>query len=145
MPVRGLPDLYFRDNYNSPLDPVTEDAFNQYLRTESLRRGYDMNLEMNDYDLRGAFGSGQLSGGFGQHGTDQYKKPNHPTFSDESMYHHTPSPFGEPWMGGHWTDHTYTPSAEMLDHNDIDALKSYMRDKEPDIKLIVPKRKKNAK
>ncbi len=47
-----------------------------------------------DYDLRGAYAAGQTRDGRG-HMTDQFKKPNHPTFSNESQYaeHGTP---------GHW-------------------------------------------
>lgn len=38
-----------------------------------------------DYDLRGAFKAGLKPGPDG-HWPDTYKKPNHPTFSDESIY-----------------------------------------------------------
>lgn len=38
-----------------------------------------------DYDFRGAYKAG-LQPGPDQHWLDTYKKPNHPTFSDESIY-----------------------------------------------------------
>jgi hypothetical protein len=40
---------------------------------------------MYDYDVNGYFLSGQGTSPNG-HMTDQFKKPNHPTFSDESIY-----------------------------------------------------------
>lgn len=62
-------------------------------------------LDEQDYDLRGAW-----LGGFKPntgHGTDQFKKPNHPTFSQESQYSTPLQP------GGTWTDNTYVPSPAM--------------------------------
>ena len=50
-----------------------------------------------DYDLRGAFlAAAQANGRL--HMTDQFKKPNHMSFSDGSQYS-TPQ-----HMGGHWSD-----------------------------------------
>ena len=40
-----------------------------------------------DYDLRGAFLRGVTSSPENGHFPDTFKKPNHPTFSDESMYY----------------------------------------------------------
>ncbi len=62
-----------------------------------------------DYDLRGAFAAGQGRGGNG-HMTDQFKKPNHPTFSNESQYAE-----GEnAKYAGHWGpgEENYIPGQE---------------------------------
>lgn len=60
-----------------------------------------------DYDLRGAFKEG-LQPGADAHWSDEFKKPNHPTFSDQSRY----APYGAPgrWSGD-WNPATrvYTP------------------------------------
>lgn len=50
-----------------------------------------------DYDLRGAFSEGADRDANG-HLPDTYKKPNHPTFSNESIY----AKYGNPghWVGG---------------------------------------------
>lgn len=56
-----------------------------------------------DYDLRGAFKAGLTPSANG-HWPDTYKKPNHPTFSDQSRY----ADFGTP---GTWQGETFTPPA----------------------------------
>ena len=59
-----------------------------------------------DYDLRGAFKAGLQPDATTGHWPDTFKKPNHPTFSDQSKY----APFGNPgsWQGG---GGTFTPGA----------------------------------
>jgi hypothetical protein len=54
-----------------------------------------------DYDLRGAFKAGLKPGKDG-HWPDTFKKPNHPTFSIESIY----APYGQP---GRWQGETFIP------------------------------------
>ena len=71
---------------------------------------------------------------------DTYKKPNHPTFSDESQYHGTASPWGVPFEGGRWSPDgkSYTPSATMLKYtHPVDFLKNYMKRVEPSTSLIL--------
>lgn len=55
-----------------------------------------------DYDLRGAYLEGLKPAANG-HWPDTYKKPNHPTFSDQSKY----AGFGTP---GHWEGETFIPA-----------------------------------
>lgn len=50
-----------------------------------------------DYDLRGAYKEG-MTRSSNNHLSDKYKKPNHPTFSDESKYAKD-----APEKAGHWT------------------------------------------
>lgn len=57
----------------------------------------------NDYDLRGAFADGTDRDGRG-HLPDTYKKPNHETFSDESVYARE-----APESAGHWDGERYSP------------------------------------
>ncbi len=56
-----------------------------------------------DYDFRGAFKEGINKGPDG-HWPDTYKKPNHPTFSDESIY-----AMAAPQKAGHWDGDTFVP------------------------------------
>ena len=56
-----------------------------------------------DYDLRGAFKAGLRPDKTG-HWPDTFKKPGHPTFSDESKYATRAYP------GGHWQGEKYIPS-----------------------------------
>lgn len=57
----------------------------------------------SDYDLRGAFAAGIRPSQAG-HWPDTYKKPNHPTFSDESQYASR-----APGKAGHWEGEKFIP------------------------------------
>lgn len=56
-----------------------------------------------DYDLRGAF-KARLTPGADGHWPDTFKKPNHPTFSNESIYAKD-----APEMAGRWEGKKYIP------------------------------------
>jgi hypothetical protein len=76
--------------------------------------------------------------GPGQHYPDTYKKPNHPTFSDQSMYH------GQGGAeGGHWDTNpdgtwTFTPGRTNLENFSADALRDYFQRVEPGNTLNLP-------
>ena len=57
-----------------------------------------------DYDYKSAVEAGAPPDPVTGHWPDKYKKPNHPTFSDESMYASQGNP-------GHWTGDVFTPAA----------------------------------
>lgn len=57
-----------------------------------------------DYDLRGAFKAGLKPNPKSGHWPDTYKKPNHPTFSNESKYAKD-----RPDLAGHWEGDKYIP------------------------------------
>lgn len=143
-----LPELdeYFRHNYNTELTPKEEKAF----RTWAKKNQRNPDLESTDYDLRGFWKNQESFAGNG-HGSDRYKKPNHPTFSVESQYHGTPSPWGGRWEGGTWfmptplesalrgSPPTFTPSATMLRYtHPREVLLRYMNEREPGIRLQDP-------
>jgi hypothetical protein len=84
---------------------VEEDAAFRKWRAEQVRQGHIHPDDSGvDYDFRGAWKSG-LSQGEGGHWFDTFKKPNHPTFSDESQY----AP-GLRRRAGHWLGDTYVRS-----------------------------------
>ena len=60
-----------------------------------------------DYDFRGAYKAGINPAAPGAHWPDTYKKPNHPTFSNESQY--ATGPFAK--YAGSWKGDTYVPAA----------------------------------
>lgn len=66
-----------------------------------------------DYDLRGAWKSGAVADAETGHWPDTYKKPVHPTFSDESVYAKY-----APQLAGHWDGDTYVPRAASLEARD---------------------------
>lgn len=97
-----------------------------------------------DYDLRGYW----LNGGYKEessgHMPDTYKKPNHPTFSNESIYHGKPDPWGKKFDGGAWegddkSGWTFKPTHYMLSrtHN-LENMKRYMAENEKGVKLVLP-------
>jgi len=134
---------YFLNNYNTKLTPEQEAAFQQWVAEQSERKGRDISQDQLDYDIRGAFldlVSGKMKEDERGHTGDTYKKPNHPTFSDQSVYHNTDDPFtGGKFIGGTWGENTYTPSIEMLNStHPMGFLVDYMQKREPDIQLIFP-------
>src|SRR5262245_39669562 len=92
--------------------------------------------DLYDYDLRGAFKSGAAADERG-HLTDQFKKPNHPTFSDQSQYH------GHGGLeGGHWTqesDGSYSFSPGRTNHEfySTQGMQRYFERNEPGNRLVI--------
>lgn len=89
------PQIPFDSNFNTKLNPTEEQDFQSWKAKNAPR---DSGV---DYDLRGAFKAG-LKPGENGHWPDTFKKPGHPTFSDQSMY----APFGAP---GSWQGNTFEP------------------------------------
>lgn len=120
--MTGLADLF-----NTPLNPKDEDKFLRWAQEAGKTR------DLEDYDLRGAWKSGALTGG---HGPDTYKKPNHPTFSNESMYS-TPQRPGGSWQqaGDDWL---FWASQQNMRSHPMGALADYFRQVEPGNNVIFP-------
>lgn len=112
-PTMKLDDNYFKNNYNTRLSPQEEQAYQQWAQ-QNNRLNDDA-----DYDMRGAWKANIGQSGNG-HYPDTFKKPNHPTFSDQSMYHGIENPNGGQFIGGTWEDapggkaSMFTPSIEMV-------------------------------
>jgi hypothetical protein len=66
--------------YDTKLSPPEETKF------QSWKQKNAPNDSGADYDLRGAYKAGLSPAASNGHWSDLYKKPNHPTFSNESMY-----------------------------------------------------------
>jgi hypothetical protein len=81
------------DKYDTPLTDKQYEDYKEWAR----KSGRDPAFEERDYDLRGFFLTHPEPLKPGEHGKDTFKKPWHPTFSDESKYS-----TGEN-QGGHWT------------------------------------------
>lgn len=92
-----------------------------------------------DYDNQGAYLVQQQLSANG-HGSDQFKKPNHPTFSDQSQYNGVAGN-----IGGTWGDGTYTPSGTNLGYRSQEELQRYFNQVEPDIKLLAAALRKGKK
>lgn len=136
-------DLDFTNNFNTALTPQEEADYKLWLVSQSQARGRDMSQDNYDYDMRGYFKAGSGLDGVEGHFPDTFKKPNHPTFSNESVYHGVGDGRGGRYVGGAWSnkdgvDH-YQPSNEMLSvtHNP-DFLADYFKRVEPNARLILP-------
>jgi hypothetical protein len=126
-----MADLDFTRQFNTALEPQQEQQFLQLLNSSGRAN------DLYDYDLRGAFKDGLLKGDARGHLPDKYKKPNHPTFSTESVYHNAVMPGGA-WAkdsSGKWT---FQASPFNLQMHGLDGLQQYFRRVEPDSQLVLP-------
>lgn len=80
-------------NYNTHLSPEEE---RDYAGWKAKNAPNDSG---EDYDLRGAYKAGLEKDIASGHWSDRFKKPNHPTFSDQSQYAQE-----APEKAGHWDD-----------------------------------------
>lgn len=85
-------------DFNTKLSSEDETKFQAWKQTYAPKDSGD------DYDLRGAYKAGLTPADNG-HWPDTYKKPNHPTFSDQSIY----AGYGNP---GKWEGDKYIPGTK---------------------------------
>ncbi len=84
--------LDFSDKFNSAIPDEKQAAYSQW--HDALPKQLQSS---RDYDLQGAFLNG-TSADFRDHMTDQFKKPNHVTFSDQSVYSGRDGNTGGTWL-----------------------------------------------
>lgn len=87
-----------RRTYNTTLSPDEETKFTEWKQQNAP------NDTGQDYDLRGAFRAG-LSPAANGHWADTFKKPNHPTFSNQSQY----AVGSDAARAGHWDGDKFIP------------------------------------
>ena len=104
----ALPDD-MSGQYNTQLSPDEESAY------QAWAKGQGREKDVFNYDLRGAWKelqSGTMSEDERGHLGDKYKKPNHPTFSTESIYNGK-----DGYQGGVWSREgnvdVYTPQHKL--------------------------------
>ena len=88
--------------YDTKLSPEDEAKFQDW------KAKYAPNDSGQDYDLRGAYKAGVTPDPNTGHMPDTFKKPNHPTFSDQSQYAKD-----RPDLAGSWNGETYVPPKIM--------------------------------
>lgn len=130
-----MPDFF--NKYNTQLDPIDEEKFVDWAADNNKLN------DVEDYDLRGFYKQqGQLDER--GHAADQFKKPNHPTFSNESIYNGQ-----DGYNGGVWSevgDKThFAPSETNLQMRSPEQLQGYFKQVEPDVALDMPARFQNLK
>ncbi len=120
--------------YNTKLTDAEEKQFQEWAAKNNRTK------DTEDYDLRGFWKNKEDFADNG-HGSDRYKKPNHPTFSDQSQYSTANN------RGGKWTEDangkvTFTPSEANLKNMSADQLQRYFDKYEPGVTLNLPKKAK---
>lgn len=122
----------YRDQYNTHLSPEDEAAYQAWAK----KNGRENDVE--DYDMRGAWLEAKQKGvsledGRG-HYPDMYKKPNHPTFSDQSKYNGEGGVNGGTWSKTSDGRDVYTPNRD-LSPQEQQSLKEYFAKNEPNAVL----------
>jgi hypothetical protein len=132
LPARYWPEGYQAGGrvYETPLSREEESRFQDWKQRYAPRDSGE------DYDLRGAFKAGVKPDPRSGHWPDTYKKPNHPTFSDQSKY-------ALPGMAGRWDGESYSPAPEPFQAGgEVGGLVDHDRDPElprtPEAARLVP-------
>ena len=130
----GPRDLFSEDyteKFNTELTADEEAQFQTWAKEQGREK------DTYDYDLRGAWKELQ-SGDMGEdargHLGDKYKKPNHPTFSAESIYSGQDGVEGGVWSRNAEGKDVYTPGRK-LSSVEADRLKRYFARTEPEAVL----------
>src|SRR4030095_15848208 len=89
-------------SFETPLTPEEENRFAVW------KANFAPKDSGADYDLRGAFKAGLTPDPQTGHWPDTFKKPNHPTFSDQSIY-----ASAAPDKAGHWEGDKYIPPGQV--------------------------------
>lgn len=121
--------------YETKLSDKEEEKFQKWIEGRTNAAGGQLVDDLPDYDVRGWWKSGAATAENG-HGSDKWKKPSHPTFSDESIYHGVGGHEGGSWKkdDGKWT---FTPGKTNIE-NGIDRTRDYLRESDPDVTLVEP-------
>lgn len=120
-----------KDKYNTKLSKDDEAKFQEWASANN-RAG-----DLTNYDMRGWWQQNGTQAANG-HFTDEFKKPNHPTFSDESIYHGVDGNKGGTW-GKNGEKDTFTPSKTNMANMSAQEMQSYFAKVEPDAQLVMPK------
>jgi hypothetical protein len=115
------PEMIYRNKFNTELNKEEQKEFNKWVTKESKRQGRDILMDRGAYDVQGFWKSGDYKNmDEDNHGSDKWKKPNHPTFSNQSKYHGV-----DGFYGGNWTKEAgYQPSKQTADMYSPDYYKS---------------------
>jgi hypothetical protein len=133
-----MPAPDFTEHYNTPLDDKSESSFQDWMKSTG-REG-----DLKDYDLRGYWQQQNFYGGedpldmSAGRLTDEFKKPNHPTFSTESIWHGSAGNEGGVWEQKPDQSWKFTPGATNHEHYTPDELQSHFDQVEPGNELGVP-------
>lgn len=121
----------FSNQYNTELSDEDEKGYQKWAKEKGRTK------DDYDYDMRGAWKEGVQQSENG-HFPDTYKKPNHPTFSDESKYHGKDGNEGGKWAKKDGDKYTFTPGKTNMKHWKADELRGYFSEREPGNEVVLP-------
>jgi hypothetical protein len=124
--------------YNTVLSPDDEARYQAWGKQQAAQIGRNPAADTYDYDMRGFWQSGEPVAANG-HSGDAYKKPNHPTFSNQSRYQGADGATGGTWSGGQdgrpWG---FTPSTTNLQNRGVAGMERYFDQSEKGNYLMLP-------
>ena len=123
----------FTDKYNTKLTPEQESAFQLWATVMSNKLGRNILNDLYDYDMKGAFLEGLTPNG-DLHWDDKFKKPNHKTFSNQSIYHGIDGYYGGEWSKDSNGNVTYSVSPTNMFSKQ--ELQDYMNRAEAGVSLV---------
>ena len=133
------------NKYDTQLSPSEEMAFTLWVNKQYP--GKKVEDVTSDYDLRGAWreiNAGKIKFDERGHLPDKYKKPNHITFSNESIYHNNQTPGGRwystPSVGKNLKENYdqwhFQPSEHNIKTHGKQKLEEYFKKNESGVKLM---------
>lgn len=139
-PAMPGPSLKEPMGYDSKMSGGQEADYQTMLQQLQQATGRDWSQDTADYDLRGAFLAGQVSPDGRGHLGDQFKKPWHPTFSDQSQYHGVDGHQGGAWSTIGENQYAFTPGETNGRYWSQEALQRYWDQAEaPDGNVLKPR------
>lgn len=128
----------FTKKYNTDLSPKEDANFDDWVKKQSSSVGRDVSKDLYDYDLKGWWKSNPNTDLQGGHLTDQFKKPNHPTFSTGSQYSGQDGLMGGQWSQAQNGSFSFAPGPTNLQNFNPSELSDYFRRVEPGNQLLLP-------
>lgn len=129
----------FTEDFNTFIPEELQPAFERWVAlkdAERAKQGRGSILQDKaDYDIQGFFlaemkGEEVIFDEATGHGTDFFKKPNHPTFSTDSRYHGISG-----FRGGTFKGNSFSPSEDNIKLFGAKNLRRYMEKFEPNVIL----------
>jgi hypothetical protein len=108
--------------FNTPLTPQQEQGFQDWMGMQRKTQNIYPTDNGQDYDFRGAYLNNANSSSNG-HWADEYKKPNEPTFSNQSNY---ASPLVN---SGQWVGQLFVPNSKPQQHPLLQVLDRLLNQK----------------
>lgn len=140
--------LFMRDRKITPNFEVTEEQRRSFAGSayadnpEAMRQTLAARIISGDPSARATpeqiAASDRIFNDARGHFPDTYKKPNHPTFSNQSQYNGQDGMYGGTW-GKEGEQHTFTPGPANTHWRPLSRLQEYFKNEEPEAILYPPR------